>query len=162
MRPVRLLELLLLLGEDELWETCLWVLDVSDTTLHNPALPTFRGDEEDVLVRLMHGLFDDFEEFQGVVWWSFDFVFIQLVYNETAEEGVEIEVEVLGVWMCLVDEGFDQVGHAPCSCVEEAEPSLLDLPEEEHRCGFEEQVLGDPLLDGRLDEENGDQDATKR
>ena len=90
MRPVRLLELLLLLGEDELWETCLWVLDVSDATLHDPALPTFRGDEEDVLVRLMHGLFDDFEEFQGVVWWSFDFSFFQLIYNETAEEGVEV------------------------------------------------------------------------
>ena len=50
-----------------------------------------------------------------------------------------------------MDEGFDQVGHASCSCVEEAEPSLLDLSVEEHRRGFEEQVLGDPLLDGRLD-----------
>ena len=96
MRPVSLPELLFLLGEDELWKTGLRVFVVGDTTLHYPALPTFCGDEEDVLVRLMHGLFDDFEEFQGVVWWSFDFVFIQLVCNETAEEGVEIEVEVLG------------------------------------------------------------------
>ena len=53
--------------------------------------------------------------------------------------------------MSLLDEGFDQVGHASCTCVEEAEPTLFDLSVEKHRCGFEEQVLGDPLLDGGLD-----------
>ena len=114
-------------------------------------MPALCGDVENVLVRLLDCLFNDVKEVQGVVRRSFDFAFFQLSLHEAAEEGVEIEVEVLGARMCLLNKGFDQVGRAPCSCMEETKSTLFNFPVEEHSSGFEEQVLGYPLLDGGLD-----------
>ena len=53
--------------------------------------------------------------------------------------------------MGLLDEGFDKVGSATSPCVEETQSTLLDVSEEQDLRRFEEQVLSDPLFDGRLD-----------